>query len=78
METKEIEDAILNRTPSFAYVYLLPNAAKTSIYLQLVLGTQETGLVSVSMPPKFKMLGLENGGTIKKGNLKEYVSYIKN
>ncbi|GAB3202796.1 hypothetical protein ABID22_001068 [Pontibacter aydingkolensis] len=78
VDTKELEDAILSQAPGFAYVYMLPNSTSgADLQLQLVLTTKGSEVVSVSMPPKFTVMGNHSGSKIGERNLKEYVSYIK-
>ncbi|KAA3436458.1 hypothetical protein [Rufibacter hautae] len=78
VETSVVDDAILNKTPGFAYVYMLPNSAGgKNLQLQLVLDTDKSQVISVSMPATFRV-GNIRGKEIKEGNLKDYVSYIKN
>jgi hypothetical protein len=75
--TRELEDAILRKAPGFAYVYMLPNSTRGgNMQLQLVLDTEKSEVVSVSMPPTFKLTGKHSGRRIGERNLKGYVSYI--
>lgn len=78
VDTKELEDAILSQAPGFAYVYMLPNSTRGGdLQLQLVLTTKSSEVISVSMPPKFKLMGNHSGSRIGERNLKDYVSYTK-
>lgn len=77
VETSEVENAIMNKTPGYAYVYMLPNSASgKELQLQLVLDTEKCEVISVSLPATFRV-GNIRGKEIKEGNLKDFISYIK-
>lgn len=75
--TKEVEEAILQRKPGFAYVRMLPAGVRMpGLKAQVVLDAATGQVLAHSFPPTFRV-GNSSGDKIGERNLKDYVQFVK-
>lgn len=77
VSTKEVEEAILNRTQGYAYVFILPYSLYSNgLKAQIVLNAQNGEVLGHSFPQRLRV-GNHAGDKIGERNFKDYVQFAK-
>ncbi|WP_242920285.1 hypothetical protein [Pontibacter liquoris] len=77
VDKQEIEDAIINQKPGYAYIYIFPaSITKPELMIQAVLDTEKGEVLAHSFPPLLRV-GFVYGRRIGAANLKDYSKYVQ-